>query len=181
MKTKLRQKYKYLRRSLPQEMCTKFSKSICDTILKQFSLEKKNVSTFYPITQFSEVDTRHLLSLPNIDYYLPVMTGNTLKHIKYESEAQLKVNHWGIPEPEYGVEIDASQFDFIIIPLLAYDQFGNRVGYGKGFYDGFLQNCSKNCIFIGVSYFEPEETKIETIDTDIALHYCITPKNIHQF
>jgi len=93
----------------------------------------------------------------------------------------LKQSDWGILEPTFGTTKTADLFDLVLVPLLAYDIEGNRVGYGKGFYDGFLKSCKPDCQFIGLSYFEPEENPIDTIPSDIRLHYCITPKRILQF
>ena len=48
------------------------------------------------------------------------------------------------------------QIEVVFVPLVAFDETGNRVGYGKGFYDEFLKNCSKDTIKIGLSFFEAE-------------------------
>ena len=48
-----------------------------------------------------------------------------------------KTNSWNIPEPENGIAISDEQIEVVFIPLLAFDEKGNRVGYGKGFYDDF--------------------------------------------
>jgi len=58
---------------------------------------------------------------------------------------------------------------------------GNRVGYGKGFYDEFLKDCSNDTIKIGLSFFEAEAT-IDGIEShDISLDYCITPQKVYTF
>ena len=69
----------------------------------------------------------------------------------------------------------------MFVPLLAIDTKGNRVGYGKGYYDRFLKQCKKDCLFIGLQLFD-EIIQIDDINQfDIALHYCITPTQIIQF
>ena len=70
--------------------------------------------------------------------------------------------------------------DVMLVPLLAYDNQKNRLGYGKGFYDRFLEKCHSKTIFIGLSLFEPEES-IPIEKTDVPLNFCITPKNIYTF
>jgi len=78
------------------------------------------------------------------------------------------------------MQIKASKLKVIFVPLLAFDKVGHRVGYGKGFYDGFLKNCP-NAMKIGLSFFGAEE-KIKYIQpNDIALDYCLTPNQIYQF
>jgi 5-formyltetrahydrofolate cyclo-ligase len=90
-------------------------------------------------------------------------------------------NKWEIPEPERGITITPLMLDVVFIPLLGYDTFGNRVGYGKGFYDNFLKSCKPNILKIGLSFFKPIR-KIQGIrPEDIPLDYCVTPKEIYQF
>jgi 5-formyltetrahydrofolate cyclo-ligase len=69
----------------------------------------------------------------------------------------------------------------VFVPLLAFDEVGNRVGYGKGFYDKFLGNCKKEVIKIGLSFYEAEPEIIDIYTNDIRLNYCITPQNIYKF
>ena len=85
-----------------------------------------------------------------------------------------------MPEPVSGIKIIPSQLDVIFIPLLAYDRIGNRVGYGKGYYDRFLTKCEAKTILIGLSFFTPEEV-ITPEATDIPLNFCVTPHNIYTF
>lgn len=158
-----------------------FSKQIYDTCNSHFNLKNKDISIFIPITKFNEINTWYFLNNLQTNFYLPVVKNKTLKHIAYDNKAQLKMSDWGILEPTYGEEVAPSKFDFVIIPLLAYDLKGNRIGYGAGFYDSFLNNCKPDCTFIGVSFFEPEFDLIETYPTDIPLNYCVTPNKIHHF
>jgi 5-formyltetrahydrofolate cyclo-ligase len=98
------------------------------------------------------------------------------------NETKIVENKWGIPEPVDGEKCFPEVFDFVFVPLLVCDQYGNRIGYGKGFYDAFLKKCKKSCKFIGLSHFELEQERIEDIlETDIPLHYCITPTKVHSF
>jgi 5-formyltetrahydrofolate cyclo-ligase len=69
----------------------------------------------------------------------------------------------------------------VIVPLLAFDKQGNRLGYGKGFYDRFLSDCRPDVIKAGTSYFEPEERFEELDQYDVPLDLCITPNNIWKF
>jgi 5-formyltetrahydrofolate cyclo-ligase len=98
-----------------------------------------------------------------------------LENIYFEGLHQLKKNKWGILEPEQGVPTPTEKIDAVIVPLLAFDEKGHRVGYGKGFYDRFLAQCRKNCQRIGISFFSAA-TLIEDIDeNDIQLTSCINP------
>ncbi len=71
--------------------------------------------------------------------------------------------------------------DVVFIPLLSFDYKGNRVGYGKGYYDRFLLNCKEECLKIGLSFFEEEQCVFDVEDTDISLDFCVTPKQVYQY
>ena len=66
----------------------------------------------------------------------------------------------------------------VFVPLLAFDIKGNRVGYGKGFYDNFLAKCKPETLKIGLSFFEPENEIREILPKDIRLNCCVTPTRI---
>ena len=105
----------------------------------------------------------------------------SMTHYLLTDNTKIKVNTYGIPEPEDGIEVPTSKIDVVFVPLLAYDKKGNRVGYGKGFYDIFLSDCKPETIKIGLSYFDPEDIITDVLETDIKLDYCITPFGIIKF
>jgi len=69
----------------------------------------------------------------------------------------------------------------VFVPLLAFDKSGNRVGYGKGFYDNFLAKCNPETLKIGLSFFEIEEEILDINPKDIRLNLCITPQKTYNF
>lgn len=73
-----------------------------------------------------------------------------------------------------------NKIDLVIVPLLAFDLDGNRVGYGKGYYDKFLQNC-ENALKIGICLEKPLLKILDINEYDIKLDYCITPEKIYSF
>ncbi len=96
-----------------------------------------------------------------------------------------KKNDNNIPEPvdcpDASEEVPSNKMEVVFIPLLAFDKNGNRVGYGKGFYDKFLAECNPNTIKIGLSFFEPEGIISDVTTSDIQLDYCVTPYRIIKF
>jgi 5-formyltetrahydrofolate cyclo-ligase len=94
---------------------------------------------------------------------------------------KIKKNDYNIPEPVDGIEVPSNKIEVVFIPLLAYDKTGNRVGYGKGFYDKFLAECHTNTIKIGLSFFEPEELISDVTTSDVQLNYCVTPNKVIKF
>ena len=94
----------------------------------------------------------------------------------------LKKSAWGVPEPVEGIEVPENKIDVVFVPLMAFDTLGNRVGYGAGFYDGFLRKCRKETIKIGLSLFEAEQEPITDVhENDVKLDYCVTPERIYTF
>jgi 5-formyltetrahydrofolate cyclo-ligase len=104
-----------------------------------------------------------------------------MSHYLLTDSTKIKKNKWNIPEPIDGISITPEQVDVVFIPLLAFDTLGNRVGYGKGFYDKFLATCRPETIKIGLSFFEGTEGIIDVFENDISLDYCVTPKSIYTF
>lgn len=140
---------------------------------------------FLTITESKEVDTSYLLTIlqgKDKNVIIPkTVSDNQLEHYLLLDNTLLKKNKWNIPEPVDGISIDEKQLEVVFIPLLAFDKLGNRVGYGKGFYDTFLSKCNAGVLKIGLSFFEPEE-KIDGITkSDIPLDYCITPEKVYKF
>ena len=157
------------------------SESIVQNCISKFDLRGKHISIFLPIERFREILTWKLLD-ENATFYLPVVKKDRkLVHIRFDSKDQLKESEWGIPEPIYGEEFDPSVLDIVLVPLLAIDQGGHRVGYGAGFYDSFLSVCRKDCRFVGLSYYDPIERIEDRLETDIPLHFCITPGELIEF
>jgi 5-formyltetrahydrofolate cyclo-ligase len=106
---------------------------------------------------------------------------NNLQHFLYDEYTIFKMNKWGIPEPVNGVEKNAKEIDMVLVPLLAFDLAGHRVGYGKGYYDRFLASCRPDCIKTGLSFFPAADKITDTNTFDIAMDYCITPDKIYEF
>lgn len=97
------------------------------------------------------------------------------------SDTKFITNSYGIPEPTQENEISPELIDMVIVPLLYFDKSGNRVGYGKGYYDRFLKKCRKDCLKIGFSYFSPAEPIEDINEFDVPLDYGICPDTIHEF
>ena len=104
-----------------------------------------------------------------------------MTHFLLTDNTKFTKNEYGIPEPINGIEVPIDKINVIFVPLLAYDKLGNRVGYGKGFYDKFLFKCKKETILIGLSFFEPENEIKDVSINDIRLNHCVTPVGINSF
>ena len=184
-KEALRQHYKSLRASLDPSNVADQSIAIANQVLQLPIWEFTNYHIFLPIENKVEVDTSYLLSvLQGKDKSIILSKSNfdthTMQHILLQENTPIAVSNFGIPEPQKGIEVEASSLEVVFVPLLAFDKQGHRVGYGKGFYDRFLRQCGPNTRFVGLSFFAPEN-KIPSAPHDIALDYCVTPKNTYTF
>ena len=184
-KEEYRLKYKQLRRAISTESVEELSLQIANNALQFPIWEYTNYHLFLSIPSKKEINTEyilHILQGRDKSIIVPkVIVGNLeMEHLLLQDNTALKISNYGVPEPVSGIEIPPNKMEVIFIPLLAYDNKGNRLGYGKGFYDRFLSQCNPNAIFIGLSFFEPEIT-IPYEESDIPLHFCITPKRVISF
>ncbi len=144
------------------------------------------VHTYIAATKQNEIETDHLLYFmefrnPELKLVIPKMENDSLVHIEYNEQTETTVNKWGIIEPINGDPVSEEQLDLILVPLLAFDERGHRVGYGKGYYDKFLCKCRPDAIKVGLSYFDAVPLLDDTDDFDIPLNYCITPHRNYEF
>jgi 5-formyltetrahydrofolate cyclo-ligase len=194
-KATLRQQFLAQRRALSAEEVSIHNQLIT---LQFFDFLKENtlasesgvIHTFLPIIRQNEVDTWPIIrriweDFSHIQVAVPVTnaSAHTLSHYLLSPATPLIENRWGIPEPvSAGNQLLPSDvFSLVLIPLLAFDQQGHRVGYGGGFYDRFLSECRPDCLKIGLSLFGPIERIDDVEPTDIQLDACITPWQIYRF
>ncbi|MEJ6774409.1 MAG: 5-formyltetrahydrofolate cyclo-ligase [Flavobacteriia bacterium] len=184
-KEALRDYFSKKRLALSHQTHDDYSLAIANLCLKLPIWEFNFFHLFLPIASQAEVDTTLILTLlqgRDKQVVLPRVSGqNRLEHILLTDGTKITQNKWGIPEPESGISIDPSMLEVVFIPLFSFDKKGNRVGYGKGFYDVFLKNCKKEVLKIGLSFFDPVDRIDGIRDEDIPLDYCISPQKIHSF
>ncbi|NBW28614.1 MAG: 5-formyltetrahydrofolate cyclo-ligase [Flavobacteriaceae bacterium] len=185
-KKEIRIKYKELRNSLSENQIEELSLAIANGVLSLPIWEKIYFHVFLPIIEQKEVNTEyllHLLSGKDKEICISKSDFETRKmtHFLLTDNTKIKKNEYNISEPVDGIEVPSNKMEVVFVPLLAYDKNGNRVGYGKGFYDKFLAECNPNTIKIGLSFFNPEELISDINATDIQLNYCVTPKRTIKF
>ena len=186
LKKALRIHYKTLRKQLSENQLEEMSLAVANNVLTLPIWEKTYFHIFLPIEAHNEVNTEfilHLLSGKDKEIVISKSDFETrnMTHFLLTDNTKIKKNEYNIPEPVDGIEVPAKKIEVIFIPLLAYDKLGNRVGYGKGFYDKFLSECQPETIKIGLSFFEPEEQITDVFETDVKLDYCVTPNAVFKF
>lgn len=188
-KSEIRKQSLEKRSALPEAEYLQMNYRICEQFFAHTDLSfVKVVHVFLPIEKNKEPNTWLIVDRirrehPHIRLSVPRVNNQTaeIESFYFEGLHQLKTNTWGIQEPRQGVPTEPGKIDIVLVPLLAFDLTGHRVGYGKGFYDKFLALCHASCRRIGISLFAPID-KIEDVrPEDQRLTAAITPEAVFQF
>ncbi|MBO0938079.1 5-formyltetrahydrofolate cyclo-ligase [Fibrella sp. HMF5335] len=192
-KAQLRAEYKQKRALLTFEAVSAMSQQLADRFFADEEIQHVLVRpaavlhTFLPIVRQHEVDTWPIIRRIWAEFtHVRVVASitdtatRTLPAFDLFPDTVLVDNRWGIPEPpSIDQPVPPGKFDLVLVPLLAFDQQGHRVGYGGGYYDRLLAQCRPDCLKIGLSLFDPVP-QIEAIElTDIALRACICPEHTY--
>jgi 5-formyltetrahydrofolate cyclo-ligase len=184
-KKELRKIYLRKRMELSEAAYQQLNRKLCENFFASVDLSTIHVlHTFLPIKKNREVDTWQIIDrvtreFPQVRISIPKINNQTseLEHYYFEGVKQLENNTWEIPEPVKGVPTPTEKIDAVLVPLLAFDRQGHRLGYGRGFYDRFLASCRADCRKIGLSFFETEERIDGIHENDIPLDLIITPED----
>lgn len=185
LKSDLRKLYLEKRNQLPFETFKHLNEQLSIQVIQYLKNIPSNqtIGSFLPIAEKKEIDTRslnqQLASFPFLHRlcFPRVRTNKKMDFFTIDSADELEISNWGIPEPkENPIKlIESKDIQILLIPLLAFDKNGHRVGYGKGFYDQYLERCSSNIIKIGLSLFDEISIIDDVEPTDIALDIILTP------
>ncbi len=187
-KKTLRKTYLAKRIQLSPDEYAALNKQLLDEF-KQLDLTGiECIHTYLPIPSKKEPDTNLLIgwlkqTYPGIKLVYPKtnFADHSMQHFLDDTELKIADTVFGIPEPVAGTEVAVADIDLVIVPLLAFDKRGYRVGYGKGFYDRFMAQCKPTCRFIGLSFFEPVDAIDDLNEYDMPLRECIMPGKVWEF
>tara|TARA_B110000046_G_scaffold162401_1_gene176680 strand:- start:29 stop:574 length:546 start_codon:yes stop_codon:yes gene_type:complete len=178
LKSKLRDKILKIRKRVNRKnIKIDFTQLI--QILKKEKINKKIIGGYYPIN--FEIDDLVLLRKFEKNKFkisLPVIKKNfQMDFYKWTFSSPLKVNKYGIPEPEIKSIVYP---DILLIPLVAFDKNLNRLGYGGGYYDRLIERLSKKkkIIKIGLAFSIQKVDKVPINVYDKKLDYVVTNKYI---
>ena len=175
-KKELREQYIKIRDEIQDKVLK--DKAIYNNIINDYNYKYSRVVGIY-VSTLNEVNTDKIInnalrkgknvSVPVMlkDYNMDFYQIQSLNDLIY-------INAFGIREPSKDVRID--NINLMIIPGICFDKFGNRIGYGKGYYDRYLLK-HPNIMKIGICYHEQlSELKIDIDKYDIPVDYVITDK-----
>ncbi len=180
-KTLLRKKYLNLRKKKYYEINKEFFLPLLELI--QLKIKKKfiKIALYYP-SNF-ELNVLKLLEFNSIltnDILLPVIDKNNLMNFfSWKKRDILFVNNFGILEP---AKTKVKVPDIILVPMLAFDKDKCRLGYGKGFYDRYLNKYLKkfkNILIVGVAFSFQRHHKLPINRNDVKLDFIVTEKGIY--
>ncbi len=148
-------------------------------ILKEINIKKKIIGCYYPVNfEINILDFFKELESKVTQICLPVIKkNNQMDFYLWSSKDLLKLNKFGIPEPEQKKRVIP---DIIIVPIVAFDNKLYRIGYGGGYYDRYINKISKKKILlkVGIAYSYQKINKVPANKFDKKLDIIITEKNI---
>ncbi|MDC1077075.1 5-formyltetrahydrofolate cyclo-ligase [Candidatus Pelagibacter sp.] len=149
------------------------------SFLKKQRLNLKNFGGYYPSNyEIDDLDVLNLLEKKNFKVSLPIIKkDNQMNFCSWSRDDPLRVNKFGIPEP---VSSKIVYPDILLVPLVAYDNNLNRLGYGGGYYDRYIEKLEKfkKVIKIGLAFSFQKISSIPINQHDKRLDFIITEKEI---
>ena len=180
-KNQLRKKFFLLRKKKYYEINKNFFIPFVDLIKSKFKKKKLKLALYCPSS--FELNVIKLLELNNIanqNLLLPIIEeNNSMNFFKWKKNEALQVNKYGILEP---IRSKKNIPDIMLVPLLVFDNNKCRLGYGKGFYDRYLNRylkIFKNILTVGVAFSFQKHHKLPLNDKDVKLNYILTEKGIY--
>ena len=178
-KNRLRKKYFFIRKKRYFDIKPSFFNPLIKLIKKKYKKKNINLSSYYPasfevnILKLFELDVTNKMRI-----FLPVITGNNSMHFyQWEKNDVLQINKFVMLEPFRSFTNIVP--NVMLIPLLAYDNKNNRLGYGGGFYDRYLKKYLKmhnNILTIGIAFSFQKYHKLPVSNNDVKLDYILTEK-----
>ena len=180
-KNLIRKKYYLLRKEKYYEISKLFFSPFLDLIKLKFKKKKIKLALYYPSS--FEINVLKLLEINFIskqNLLLPVIEENdSMNFFQWKKNEVLKVNKYGILEPN---KLIKNVPNVMLVPLLAFDKDKYRLGYGKGFYDRYLNKYLKkfkNILTVGVAFSFQKHHKLPINNMDVKLNFILTEKGIY--
>tara|TARA_X000000950_G_C13784564_1_gene606608 strand:- start:374 stop:925 length:552 start_codon:yes stop_codon:yes gene_type:complete len=180
-KNNLRKKYFNLRKKKYYEIDEKFFSPLVTLIKSKFKKKDLKLALYYPsnfeVNVLKFLENKYMI---NENILLPVIgKNNKMNFFTWKKNNILLVNKFGILEP---IKTKLKIPNLLLVPILAFDGGKYRLGYGKGFYDRYLNKYLKkfnNILTIGVAFSFQKHHKLPTDKNDVRLNFILTEKGIY--
>lgn len=175
------------RRALAQDHCRDVGERLVEPVRVQaWYRDADRLACYLPMA--GEADPRaiavHALAAGKA-VHVPVIRGRTLVFRKWRPGCEVRTNRFGIGEPAAGEEVGAAELDLVFTPLVAFDESGNRIGMGSGFYDRtfafLIDNSPRRPRLVGVAYEFQRVERIEPQPWDVPLDAVVTEAGWQSF
>ena len=180
-KKTVRKKYHLLRKKKYYEISKNFFIPFLDLIKSKFKKKKFKLAIYYPSS--FEINVLKLLEfnyISNQNILLPIIKeNNSMNFFPWKKNEVLQVNKFGMLEP---IKSNLNVPNVMLVPLLVFDSNKYRLGYGKGFYDRYLNKYLKkfkNILTVGVAFSFQKYHKLPINNKDVKLDYILTEKGIY--
>lgn len=181
-KEQLRQKLRSARSSLPPEQQELASQSLLRNFLASEFSQPKRAALY--LAADGEIDPYPIcthLWAQGAEVFLPRLNDGHMSFTPYREGSRLTPNKYGIPEPDGQLSFGPKILDLILMPLVGFDDAGNRLGMGGGYYDRTLAEANKRPRLIGLAHECQHVEQIEHQEWDIPLDAVITDQGIYRF
>ncbi len=177
----LRKKFFSLRKRRYFEINPSYFNPLARLIKKKFGEKIINISSYYPSSyEVNVLEIFQLHSLKKIKIHLPVISrSNSMYFYPWNYKDVLKINKFGMLEPLKSSRPTVP--NIMLVPLLAFDNNKNRLGYGGGFYDRYLKKYLKknqNILTVGIAFSFQKLHILPCDKNDVKLNYILTEKGI---
>jgi len=189
-KTELRREIREARRNLSSDIREQAALNICAFISPLDVFQDSNHVGVY-LSSDGEINPHQLVDLAwqqGKSCYLPIIDSkgeNTMKFVRYTPDTEFFLNRYNIPEPVHEPEDlwDATVLDLVLAPLVAFDDQGNRMGMGKGFYDRTFEfvRQTKKPFLMGLAHSCQQVDSLTSEEWDIPLNGLATEEQLLLF
>ena len=181
-KRPIRQRLLLERRNCSVESCLQWSRQIQDRFLTDDLYRQATCLGLYSPVQ-NEVQTSLVAKQARLDgkrLVYPRVCGEQLQFCPVDDESELVCGAFGICEPQ-GAPLPLAEVDLLIIPGVAFDHGGHRLGFGKGYYDRTLAAAPDRLTRVGFAYEFQVVAQLPTAEHDCRLTALVTEQRTLHF
>lgn len=186
-KSAIRSEVREWRSALSEAVRAEHDRAVAERLQKEIDwMGLKRVLIFLPIPARHEIDTWPLIrwiweEFPSVEVLVPRVEGDVMTAVPLTPETELVRSSFGILEPVGDPIDERTEIDLVITPLLAFDDTGQRIGFGGGYYDKFFAVRPRSTR-IGVGYEKQRLAQpIEAEDHDMPLDGVATERRMYRF
>lgn len=186
VKRQLRSRIMEARKAMPAEQRKEYSAAVCQKLSQCDRLaEAKAIMAFHPFD--TELDIWPFVEAAKVrgqEIWLPrtVPSEKRLIPYRYSGPEMLRQGVYGIwePDPALAEEADLTRLDAVVVPGVAFDARGGRMGYGGGYYDRFLAALAVRPYLVGVAFSMQVVEQVPREPHDIMLDGLVTERGFFQ-